>query len=138
MTSFVEPQPANIRECWGEVKEGLESILKEIPQLSFLPEDVYSECVNGRAHLFTSPIGFVILTTEIDQFTGEKTLLIWLAYVYEKGKHNWFSHVKWFEDLAKNAGCKYLEARSPIPQLEEYFTACGWSLDTKVFTREVK
>ena len=136
--SFVTPEPTNIRDCWDMVKEGITSILKESPTLTYLPEDVYSECVNGRAHLFTSPLGFVILRVVNDSFTGDNTLLIWLAYVYKKGQHNWLTHVKWFEEVAKNADCKFLEARSTVPELEPYFLDSGWCLDTKIFIKDIR
>ena len=134
---FILPQLADIRKCWPEVKIGIESIIAEDSNLTFRPEDVYSECVNGRAELFTSPMGFLVLITEIDPFTGDRTLLIWIAYVYETGKHNWMKHVQWFEELARNAGCRYIEARSSVSQMEEYALKQGFSLNTRVYTKEV-
>ena len=50
---FVEPQLTDIRKCWDYVKEGINSILEADPNISFRPEDIYSECVNERAFLFT-------------------------------------------------------------------------------------
>ena len=134
---FTLPQLTDIRQCWDEVKTGIESIIADDPNLTFRPEDVYSECVNGRAELFTSPIGFLVLSTEIDPFTGDRTLLIWIAYVYETGKHNWMKHVQWFEELARKTGCRYIEARSSVPQMEEYALGQGFSLNTRVYTKEV-
>ena len=134
---FIPPQLADIRQCWSQVKIGIESIIADDPNLTFRPEDVYSECVNGRAELFISPIGFLILSTEIDPFTDNRTLLIWIAYVYETGKHNWMKHVQWFEELARNAGCKHIEARSSVSQMEEYALKQGFSLNTRVYTKKV-
>ena len=134
---FTLPQLADIRQCWNEVKTGIESIIAEDSNLTFRPEDVYSECVNGRAELFTSPIGFLVLSTEIDPFTGDRTLLIWIAYVYKTGKHNWMKHVQWVEELARKAGCRYIEARSSVSQMEEYALRQGFSLNTRVYTKEV-
>ena len=135
---FVPPEVSDIREHWLQVKEGIQDILDANPQLTFLPEDVYSECVNGRAILMLSPIGFLVLTQEVDQFTQDKTLLIWIAYTYEKGKHNWIDHHKWFEQLAIELDCKFIEARSSVPAMEEYALDNGWKLDTRIYTREVK
>ncbi len=134
---FIEPQIADIRQCWGEIRKGIESIIDADPNLTFIPEDVYSECVNGRAQLFTSPIGFLVLTTEVDPFTSDKTLLIWIAYVHETGKHNWIKHVQWFEELARNAGCKFIEARSSVPEMEEYAIMQGFNLNTRVYTKKI-
>ena len=67
------PLPADIRQCWDKIKPGLVEIIKENPLLTFIPEDVYSECVNERAFLYTSPVGFLVLTVEVDTFTKDKT-----------------------------------------------------------------
>ena len=58
---FVQPVVTDIRTCWEEVREGIQNILDRSPSLTYMPEDVYSECVNGRSMLFTSPLGFVVL-----------------------------------------------------------------------------
>jgi len=134
---FVVPEVADIRVEWERVKPGIEKILVDTPQLTFLPEDVYSECVNGRATLLTSSIGFLVLTTQIDTFTNDKTLLIWLAYTYITGTNNWLDHVEWFEGVARGLECKFIEARSAVPKMEAYALRNGWSLDTRIYTREV-
>tara|TARA_R100001460_G_scaffold13803_3_gene31124 strand:- start:2617 stop:2769 length:153 start_codon:yes stop_codon:yes gene_type:complete len=46
-------------------------------------------------------------------------------------------HVQWFEELARNAGCKYIEARSSVSQMEEYALKQGFSLNTRVYTKKV-
>ena len=134
---FVVPEVTDIRAEWDKVKPGIEEILAATPQLTFLAEDVYSECVNGRATLLTSPAGFLVLTTQIDTFTNDKTLLVWLAYTYIRGTSNWLDHVEWFESVARTLGCRFIEARSAVPKMEAYALRNGWSLDTRVYTREV-
>ena len=134
---YIDPKPADIRSTWNIVKPGIEQILAENPYLTFLPEDVYSECVNERAFLYTSPVGFLVLTVEVDQFTKDKTLLLWIAYTYKKGGHNWLVHDEWFDSLAKEAGCKYLEARSRVPEMESYTKTIGWELDTRIYRKKV-
>lgn len=135
---FVKPVLTDIRSTWNIVKPGLESILADNPTLTFIPEDVYSECVNERAFLFTSPVGFLVLTIKVDQFTKDKTLYMWIAYTYEKGGHEWLAHDEWFNDLAKEAGCKYLEARSRVPEMEAYTKKIGWELDTRIYRKDIK
>ena len=134
---FVEPVLTDIRSTWNTVKPGLEQILKDNPNLTFLPEDVYSEVVNNRAFLYTSSVGFLILRVEIDQFTNDKTLLLWIAYTYNKGGHEWAAHEEWFNSLAKEIGCKYLEARSRVPEMESYVKEIGWELDTRIYRKEI-
>ena len=137
ITSSIEPQATDIRSCWPQVKKGIENILAQIPSLTFIPEDVYSECVNENAFLFTSPTGFLVLTLQLDKYTKDKTLYIWLAYTYTKGNHEWLGHEKWFEDMAKSLGCKYIEAQSAIPEMEPYATKRGWNIDARIFRRQV-
>ena len=134
---IIQPVLTDIRTCWVQVKKGIEEILSASPRLTYMAEDVYSECVNGRDTLFTSPIGFLVLTTEVDQFTGAKTLLIWIAYTYNQGKHNWLDHADWFDNLAQHLGYRTIEARSAVSEMEEYALNNGWSLDTRIYTREV-
>ena len=132
------PLPADIRQCWDKIKPGLVEIIEENPLLTFIPEDVYSECVNERAFLYTSSVGFLVLTVEVDTFTKDKTLLLWIAYTYNKGGHEWLAHDEWFNDLAKNAGCKYLEARSRVLEMESYTKKIGWELDTRFYRKNVE
>ena len=135
---FVKPVLTDIRSTWNIVKPGLESILADNPTLTFIPEDVYSECVNERAFLFTSPKGFLVLTIEVDRYTKDKTLYMWLAYTYDIGGHQWIAHEQWMESVAKELDCKFIEAQSNVPGFESYAVANGWSLDTRVYRRKVE
>ena len=137
-SGFIEPVLTDIRSTWNKVRPGIENILADNPDLTYIPEDVYSECVNERAFLYTSSVGFLILTLEVDRFTKDKTLLLWIAYTYEKGGHEWLAHDEWFNDLAKEAGCKYLEARSRVPEMETYTKKIGWELDTRIYRKDIK
>ena len=133
---FVEPVLTDIRSTWNTVKPGIKQILRDNPSLTFIPEDVYSECVNERAFLFTSPKGFLVLTIEVDRYTKDKTLYMWLAYTYDIGGHQWIAHEQWMESVAKELDCKFIEAQSNVPGFESYAVANGWSLDTRVYRRK--
>ena len=132
------PVYTDIRKCWNVIKVGITDILKDNPNLTFIPEDVYSECVNERAFLFTSPKGFLVLTIEVDRYTKDKTLYMWLAYTYDIGGHQWIAHEQWMESVAKELDCKFIEAQSNVPGFESYAVANGWSLDTRVYRRKVE
>jgi len=135
---FVEPVLTDIRSTWNKVRPGIEKILEDNPQLTFIPEDVYSDCVNENAFLFTSPAGFLIFTLQLDRYTKDKTLYMWIAYTYEIGGHQWIAHEKWIERVAKSFNCKYIEAQSNVPGFESYATKNGWNLDTRIYRREVE
>lgn len=128
----------DIRHAWDIVLPGIEQILEETPQLTFRPEDVYTECREGRAQLYISEKGWAILTREIDHFTDEHTLLIWLAKSVNPGDHSWVYHKEWLFELAREQQCEYIEARSAIKELEPYAEATGWIVDTRVFRLEVE
>ena len=135
---FVEPVLTDIRSTWNKVRPGIEKILEDNPQLTFIPEDVYSDCVNENAFLFTSPAGFLIFTLQLDRYTKDKTLYMWIAYTYEIGGHQWIAHEIWIEKVAKSFNCKYIEAQSNVPGFESYATKNGWNLDTRIYRREVE
>ena len=132
-----KPTFAQVREEWVWVKRGIEEILAEQPQLTFRPEDVYAACLNGEAHLWVAPEGFVITTAEVDEFTGAKTFLLWLAWAKNRGQSCAIKYLPFFAELARENGFKNIETRTPIAALEDYFLAEGWKKDTVIYTREL-
>ena len=134
---FTQPKLVDVRENWNCIKPHIEEILKENPNLSYIPEDVYSDCVNEKAFLFASPLGFLVLTIEIDRYTKDKTLYMWIAYTYKKGTNQWVAHKDWLNAVAKHFDCSYIEAQSNVDALEPYAIKHGWSLDARVYKRKV-
>ena len=135
---FDVPEFSDIRHCWDMVKPGIEFVLKQNPHLTYMPEDVFSECVTGKSMLFTSVLGFVVLTVQEDPFTKAKVLVVWVAHMHEHGKHNWLDHIDWFEGVAKYCECSCIEAQSAIPELGQYLSANGWKQEATIYTREVQ
>ena len=132
-----KPTFAQVREEWVWVKRGIEEILAEQPQLTFRPEDVYAACLNGEAHLWVAPEGFVITTAEVDEFTGAKTFFVWLAWTKERGQSCVVKYYSFFAQTARRHGFSHIEVRTPITALEEYLLAEGWKKDTVIYTREL-
>jgi len=130
-----EPRVTEIRREWYWVKKGIEEILAEQPQLTFRPEDVYAECVNGNALLWVTYEGFVITTSRKDTFSGDETFLFWIAWAKQRGRNCVIKHLPFFENKAREAGFKYVELRTPIKELEEYFLKQDWMKDTVIYTR---
>ena len=128
---------AHVRDEWHWVKEGVEEILAEQSQLTFRPEDVYAACLNEEAHLWVAPEGFVITTGERDQFTGQRTFLLWLAWTKKRGQNCAVKYYPFFEHVARENGFQKIETRTPVSALEEYFVADGWTKDTVVYTRDL-
>ena len=90
-----------------------------------------------QAVLWVSDGGFCITTTEVDEFTSEKTLLLWLSWTPKRGNKVGLVHTKFFLDTAKEAGYAKLEIRSKIKEVGKYLTDSGWSIDTTVYSRRV-
>ena len=137
MAAAANPARANIREEWAWVKQGIEEILAEQPQLTFIPEDVYAACLNQEAHIWVAPEGFVITTGERDEFTGARTFLVWLAWAKVRGQNCVIQYYDFFAAVAKENGFSNIEVRTPITAIEPYLISQGWKKDTVVYTREL-
>tara|TARA_R100000963_G_C4614341_1_gene83737 strand:+ start:149 stop:568 length:420 start_codon:yes stop_codon:yes gene_type:complete len=135
------PIIGDIRKEWEWVQPGIEEIMAEQPQLTFRPEDVYAACVNEQATLFTQKgitgNNFAVTYIEVNKYSGDKILLIWLARLDQRGNKAGVKLMEFFDQVARDCGCAFIEARSPIESLGEHFLKHGWDLDTRIYTRKV-
>jgi hypothetical protein len=132
-----EPRLADIRQEWAWVKEGIEEVLVEQPQLTYRPEDIYAQCVNGDALLWVAPEGFVVSSGFKDEFNDKSTFLIWIAWAKQRGQN---CAVKYYDFFAKNAaeaGYDKIETRTAVSQVERYLLSDGWRKEAVIFTREL-
>jgi len=132
-----DPIYASIRDYWDWAKTGLEEIISDNPSLTFKPEDVYASCVNNQAHFWKAPEGFVVTSTEVDEFTQDKTFFIWLAWAKERGQSCVIKYYPFFEQVAKDAGYKNIEVRTAVSALEPYLVSEGWVKETVIYKREI-
>lgn len=132
-----EPFYADIRVNSHWVLPAVQTILDEQPQLTFTTSDVYTACEEGSAALWIAYEGFVISTGETDPFTGDRTFLVWVAWAKTRGQNCVIKYYDFFEQVARKAGFKNIEVRTPVRKLEPYLLAEGWVLDTAVYTREL-
>jgi hypothetical protein len=132
-----DPIYASIRDYWDWAKTGLEEILAENAQLTFIPEDVFASCVSGQAHFWVAPEGFVITSREVDEFTNDQTFLFWLAWAEERGQSCVIKYYSFFEQVARDAGYKKIEVRTAVNALEPYLLTEGWTKETVVYTRKL-
>nr|WP_273424925.1 hypothetical protein [Halomonas sp.] len=132
-----EPVVGDIRKDWDSVRPCVEWILQNQPQLSFRAEDVYAEVVSGSAVYWKSVDGFVVTTIEVDGFTSEKTLLVWLAWSHKRGNKTVLKHFPFFQRVAAEHGMEALEVRTPHQGMEQVLLDAGWQLDTVVYRLEV-
>ena len=138
VTQGGDPYLADIRKEWDWVSEGVREILERTsPPLTFRQEDVYAACVNGQALLWITSEGFVVTTVEVDRFTEDRTLLIWLAWARDRGEKKAAYYLPFFEKQARKAGLQKMEVRSAVRQMIDYLESDGWLLDHIVYTRDV-
>ena len=131
---------SDVRLEWDWVKPQIENILSEQPYLTYRPEDVYANCINGNAILLTvGKTKFVVVETLTDNFTHTKTLNIWLAWVSpeHKSQTNTALHLPFFENMARDFGCSYLECSTDKPSLGRLYTSIGWKLKTQVYIKDL-
>lgn len=131
------PVQAEFRDNLSWVCPAIEEILFANPQLTFTTEDVYAACINGSASLWVTDDGFVVTTSEIDPYNGDRTFLIWLAWAKIRGNNLVVKHQDFFMDYARERKYKKIEVRSAIPELTSYVLAHGWEIDTIVYTRDL-
>ena len=132
-----DPVIADIRDEWDWVCPALRKLKKQIPSLTWRPEDVYAECLYGNALLYVAPDGFVITNVITDQYTKERTLHFWIACAQELGGNCVIKYLPFFKNVAKQLECKFFETWTSVDELESYFINEGWSLETRIFKRQV-
>ena len=122
-------EPMDIRKCWERILPGLLAV-KDKCQPEWKPEDVYHACRNGDARAFVAPDCFAILKKQVNEFTGEKELFVWIAhgegFVQDKG-------MKEIRSIARGMGAVRIEMHSP----RKGFERTGWTPVATVYQMEV-
>ena len=137
MAQVANPIIADINKNIEWVAPAVQEILDDNPQFTYSVSDVYLACHSGAATLWSTEDGFVVTTGETDTFTGDRTLLIWLAWAYKRGMDLVTRHQDFFIQQARDGGYKNIETRSAIPELKDHLVTQGWQIDTIVYTREI-
>jgi hypothetical protein len=97
---FVYIPPANLREEWGWVREGLEKV-RDKGHDDWISEDIYCDCFEQRAMLWIrkKKDGFMVL-----QPLGKK-MHIWAAWLDSKNPEDLISGMQTVKEIAKHGGC---------------------------------
>ena len=120
---------ADIRECWDEVRLGLE-VVKQKTNPPWRVEDVYAACVVGSAVLYLGEPGFVIFQPETNRLTGKPELLVWVAFSRDRDAVSRFQPA--VDSIAREAGYKTLVMWSNRPGWERNE---GWTQVATVYER---
>lgn len=136
VTDSVVPKIANIREEWHWVKPGLEAIYHNSPDIDEIPEDVYAACVAGNAHLWTAPDGFVI--TMFTQDGHRRGLQFWHSWAKEMGGKHSSRYHDFFEQIAANNGCSYLQTETVHqPLVDHFLDNLGYRVKTQILVKDI-
>jgi hypothetical protein len=81
---LIQVNAADLHAYWPQVRPGLERVRRKAGG-SWICEDIYSAVRSGAATMHVGYIdqryaGVLVLTVDRDQFTAERSLLIWAAY----------------------------------------------------------
>lgn len=68
----------DIRLAWDRIKADVIE-LKTRYNLDWRPEDVYAQCLIGRAFCYVCQDGFIIVKPQENQFTLAKELFVWIC-----------------------------------------------------------
>jgi len=126
---FCELEVGDIRVLWDAVQHGIKTIHQNLPWATWIPEDIYAECLSGRAALLfekgTDPSSaFTVLKMLTDQGTGEKTLLVWVAWCPdEKVADRVYIEV---DKLAMSNECVAVDFITGEPKIVEHLGRMGF------------
>lgn len=124
-----------IRTEWHWIKPAIEEILEANPHLTYIPEDVYAEVKSGHAVLWVADKAFAVTTSETDQYSGEKTLLVWVCWSKPNGTSVLFRHLEELTRVAADSGYAWIETRTQNERLGEALGHWDWELDHIVYRR---
>jgi hypothetical protein len=104
--------------------------------VTWRPEDVYAEVVNGNAWLYTAPEGFIIFQPQREPYSGDRVLLVWI--VWGEGARLLEKYNDDVEALARFHGFDMITFWSPRPGLERVPQRLpGWEKQTVIFQRRL-
>lgn len=119
-----------LREVWDGIKPCLEEMKQTWPELgNWRVEDVYAAVKHGEAVIYTTEDGFAVCTYEVDEYSQEKDLFIWIAYAYDQKRGGILKkYLPSFIEVAKSLGCAGVSTASNhaaltnIPELKPVYT----------------
>ena len=69
----------DIRLVWDAIQPNIAKLQKD-HDFSWRPEDIYAQCLMGRAFCYVCKDGFLIVKPQENQFTLAKELYVWICY----------------------------------------------------------
>jgi hypothetical protein len=104
---------ADIRDVWDIIVDGLREVAQKT-DAEWRPEDIYHSVLSGKSFLFmdsSDPQSFVVLSEYAHPYLSSRVLVVDIAY--NKTGDAIDRYQAEMEEIAKEAGAKYLEFSSP-------------------------
>lgn len=113
----------DIRVAWDHIKDDV-SALKTQYNLDWRPEDVYAECLMGRAFCWMCADGFVIVRPQENRYTLAKELFVWICVSRaEDGLNDYYPDIC---EIAKDIGAETIIFESPREGFRRLAARNGW------------
>lgn len=105
--------PEELIDLWPQVSPGLSQIKRRC-NASWTVEQIRAHLLQGRASLYLSDVGFVILEKCSEPMTFEPYLNVWLMFFKPKeGMKRRDEIVKWLDGAQRYARCAWWQFGSP-------------------------
>ena len=120
----------DIRDVWDAIVDGLREV-KEKTDAEWRPEDIYHSVLSGKSFLFmdsSDPASFVVLSEYTHTYLSSRVLVCDIAW--NKTGDAIDRYQGELEEIAREAGAKYLEFSSPrigfkkVAERHGYETVC--------------
>ena len=134
-------EAANIKHHWDWVRPLLERLherdcLRGAPD--WFVEDVYADCVHGKAFFYLAAGGFVVFREGKNKTTDKKSLVVWMACANDPSKtDNIAENAASIRDLARSIGADQVEFYTTRKGYERVIGAYGYRFAYSKYVMEV-
>ena len=132
-----QPRMANIREEWYWVRQVIEELLQDNPDVDAIPEDIYADCRAGRAHLWVADDYVLITEFEISNYSGRRDLCIAYAKATSQGGKLAPEALEYMDQFAAANNCDGITFGTRYQPLIDYLCSdVGFRVSTQILRRD--
>jgi len=124
----------DVRFAWDEVLPQVESV-RIASGSDWRCEDVYASCLAGDSTMLVPQevgAGVLVISTEINKFTLEKFLFVWVCYSKDSNAQQRFMDT--LVEIARQEDCAYIEMQS---HRTGFMKSKDWKSCATIYRKEV-